>query len=307
MNLHTRKTLRPYSQLLRYSASLVALISFVSIASAEEPAKQAAKEQAKSSFVRVTRNTKKQPTALEVASARYVAAGAKNEGVTIDLIGAVHVGDRDYYEKLNKQFEDYDVVLYELVAPKKHAIPKGGKSKSAVGMLQNMMKDGLGLEHQLSRIDYSKANFVHADITPKEFAESMEKRGESFVDMYFKMMGSSIAQQLAGKGPSDAALLAAMFSSNRTLAFKRIFAESLTSDGSGAVLDGPDGSTILTVRNQAALKVLDAQLKAGKKKIAIFYGAAHMPDFEKRLQADYAMKRKSTEWLKAWNLEKKQN
>jgi hypothetical protein len=265
----------------------------------------AEKKPSEANFVRVTRDAKKQPATLETATTRYVAAGEKNKGVAIDLVGAVHVGDGDYYDALNKQFEDYDVVLYELVAPKEHHIPKGAESKSAVGMLQNLMKDGLGLEHQLARIDYTKANFVHADVTPEEFAKSMETRGESFLDMYFKMMGSSMAQQLAGKGPSDAALLAAVLSSDRTLAFKRIFADALINDGTSAVLDGPAGSTILTERNKAALKVLDAQLKAGKKRIAIFYGAAHMPDFERRLLADYSMKRESTKWLKAWDLASK--
>ena len=283
-------------------ATLVSLAAHTTTAHAED----AEKKTDMKDFVRVSRNAKAQPSSLETAVTRYVPAGEKHKGVVIDLISAVHVGDKSYYEDLNKRFEDYDVVLYELVAPKEHKLPKGGKSKSAVGMLQNLMKDGLGLEHQLAQIDYTKTNFVHADVTPKEFAESMKKRGESFLGMYFKMMGSSMAQQVSGNGPSDAALLAALFSNDRELAFKRIFAETLISDGSGDILDGPDGSTILTVRNAAALKVLDQQLKAGKKNIAIFYGAAHMPDFERQLAKDYAMKRDSTKWVTAWKLEKKQ-
>jgi hypothetical protein len=43
-------------------------------------------------------------------------------------------------------------------------------------------------------------------------------------------------------------------------------------------------------------------LAAGKKKIAIFYGAAHMPDFDKRLKEDFGMKRTTSEWINAWNL-----
>ncbi|MCG8587257.1 MAG: hypothetical protein MI757_21340 [Pirellulales bacterium] len=301
--IHQRaKSTNPVLRAAGYFTSLAALLSLTAAAQAEE----AARKTDMSSFVRVNRDAKKQPASLETAITRYMPSGEKNEGVSIDLVSAIHVGDRDYYEKLNEQFKDYDVVLYELVAPKKHEIRKGGKSTSAVGMLQNVMKDGLGLEHQLSAVDYKAGNFVHADVTPKEFTESMKKRGESFFSMYFKMLGSSVAQQMSGKGPSDVELLAAVFSNDRTLAFKRLFAEALVTDGSAAVLDGPKGSTILTVRNQAALKVLDAQLKAGKKNIAIFYGAAHMPDFERRLKADYGMKRGTTQWVRAWNMEKKQ-
>jgi hypothetical protein len=55
-------------------------------------------------------------------------------------------------------------------------------------------------------------------------------------------------------------------------------------------------------RNAAAMKELQKQLVAGKKKIAIFYGAAHMPDFEKRLAADFGMKPTETRWVTAWDL-----
>ena len=73
-------------------------------------------------------------------------------------------------------------------------------------------------------------------------------------------------------------------------------------DGIMSALDGPKGSTLLTERNKAAMKVLDTQLAEGKKKIAIFYGAAHMPDFERRLLADYGMKRGDTTWIPAWDM-----
>jgi len=69
-----------------------------------------------------------------------------------------------------------------------------------------------------------------------------------------------------------------------------------------AVLDGPKGSTLITERNKVALAVLKAQLDAGAKKVAIFYGAGHMPDMAKRLEDDFRMQRKSTRWLRAWDL-----
>jgi len=37
---------------------------------------------------------------------------------------------------------------------------------------------------------------------------------------------------------------------------------------------GPDGSTLITERNKRALEVLRQQQAAGKRKLAIFYGAA---------------------------------
>ena len=52
------------------------------------------------------------------------------------------------------------------------------------------------------------------------------------------------------------------------------------------------------------MRVFQKQLAGGKKRIAIFYGAAHMPDFEQRLTKDFGLKRKSTGWHTAWDLRK---
>ena len=37
-------------------------------------------------------------------------------GTKLDLVSAVHLGDKEYYEKLNAEFRSKDIVLYELVA-----------------------------------------------------------------------------------------------------------------------------------------------------------------------------------------------
>jgi hypothetical protein len=66
-------------------------------------------------------------------------------------------------------------------------------------------------------------------------------------------------------------------------------------------LDGPQGSVILTERNKAAIAVLENMLDDEKKDIAIFYGAAHMPDLAKRLES-MGFKPVATEWRMAWDL-----
>ncbi len=67
-------------------------------------------------------------------------------------------------------------------------------------------------------------------------------------------------------------------------------------------LEGPNGSTLISGRNQKAVDVLREQIDAGKRKIAIFYGAAHMFDFENRLADQFKMKPVETRWFEAWNL-----
>jgi hypothetical protein len=124
--------------------------------------------------------------------------------------------------------------------------------------------------------------------------------------MFLRLMGTGIAQSAAGAGGmNDAALLMAMFSKDRATRLKTVMAEQFESlDGQMAALDGPEGSTIITERNKRCLEVLDKQLAAGKKKIAIFYGAGHLPDMERRLTADYGFKRSGETWLAAWQLQK---
>jgi hypothetical protein len=176
-------------------------------------------------------------------------------------------------------------------------------------MLQNGLKGMLGLEHQLEHIDYNKPNLVHADMSPEQFAKSMEDRNESFFSMFFRMMGHTMARQSAQQGKSttsDFDLLAALFDRNRAGALKRVMAEQFESvDGVMEALEGPEGSTLISERNKVALKKLAEQIAAGKKRIAIFYGAGHMNDIEKRLIADFQLERANEQWLDAWNLEER--
>ena len=48
--------------------------------------------------------------------------------------------------------------------------------------------------------------------------------------------------------------------------------------------------------------MLRKELAKGNKKIGIFYGAAHMPDMSRRLQADFGLRPTTEEWVKAWDM-----
>ena len=274
--------------------------------------KKASAAKPKLLYMRLLRDAKNKPLALQTSIIRFVYKdpekkdSAKN--VYVDLIGAVHVGEKAYYQDLNKRFKTYDAVLYELVAPEGTRIPKGGPKgvgSSPVSAIQVGMKSMLQLEFQLDQIDYTTKNLVHADMTPEEFSESMEKRGESMLQMFFRMMGQSMALQSrkVGKGSTDLKMLVALFSKDRNRQLKLLLAEEFESTG-GAMnaLEGKEGSTLITERNKKALVVLRKELDKGTRKIAIFYGAGHLSDMEKRLSADFGMSRTKEEWVDAWNL-----
>ena len=285
-------------------AGLLALLPAAG-AFAADPVPLHAEKETSNAYMRLTRDERKSPLALETAIVRFTPRDG-SDSPTVDLIGAVHIAEKGYYEQLNREFAGYDAVLYELVAPEEAKVPDPNASptRHPIALLQTGMKDLLDLQYQLQGIDYTRKNMVHADMSPSQFADSMQERGDSLVASMLRMAGYSLARQNpAGQGAADQQLLLALFDKNRSVALKRAFAEQVEqSEGAVAALDGPKGSTLVTERNKVALEVLRKELAAGKKRLAIFYGAAHMRDFQKRLQDDFALSPRETRWLVAWKL-----
>jgi hypothetical protein len=269
-----------------------------------EPAKQDSSKEG--SFIRVTRDDQRQPLALETAISHYLGEHPKGGTVEVDLVAAIHVADAAYFEQLNRRFTGYDAVLYELVAPEGTRIPRDAPVASAhpVGMAQQGLTSLLGLAFQLESIDYTADNFRHADLSPAEFAESMDAKDESFAKMLLRIMGQSMAMQ--AKQPaatSDFRLFSALFAEDRELQLKRIMAEQMTQmEELVEAFEGPGGSTLVSVRNERAVDVLEREIAAGKRKLAIFYGAAHMPDMARRLKDRLDLQLDQQTWLAAWDL-----
>ncbi len=260
----------------------------------------------KPKFMRVVSNEADVFEALETAIATYTIKDGKYAGAQVDLVGAVHVGEKSYYKELNKRFKDYDAVLFELVADPDIRIA-GRKDQEGVinpvSSIQVAMKDTLELDFQLDEIDYEAKNFVHADMTPKEFMEDMQKRKDSFMSMFARVLGSSIAAQ-GSAGNQDAAMLAALMQPNRAIALRRVLAQQFESaDMQMAGLEDANGlSTLVTERNAKAMSVLQKQLESGKRRLAIFYGAAHLDDMHLKLINDFDAELTKTDWLVAWKL-----
>jgi hypothetical protein len=143
-------------------------------------------------------------------------------------------------------------------------------------------------------------------MSPDDFMESMKNREESFLKMYFRMIGTSLAYQsrMTAKGESaDADLLRAMLSKDRPRQLKIALAKQLSDmESMLSAFSGEEGSTIITERNKKALEVLKEQLGKDKKKIGIFYGAGHLNDMHERLEKDFQLQPAEITWLPAWKL-----
>lgn len=254
------------------------------------------------------RYTKTSPGKLETS----VVSLRSPAGQNLDLVAAVHLGEAAYYKALNTRFQSYDAVLYELILPEEMAgqpLPAEMDTGSGLSGFQGMMARTMGMTTQIGNIDYSAKNFVHADLTMEGLTAAMDARQESMWTYLQKLLmdsGSSAATQadlgVTNQELADLDLFAIM--SGKTTAkdrkvLKKLMATVMSSpDGA---MNGLEDTALLTERNKAALKVVDAQSKAGKRRMALYYGAAHMPDLEAKLTAK-GWKRTGVDWLQAWTI-----
>lgn len=275
-------------------------------------------------YVRLRRNERNVAEALETSIIRF-GASQQYPGATVDLIGAIHLGEEQYYETLNEEFKKYDALLFEAVMPAaavRRGLRPGGGGKSArrfdfdqewsdakvglatIGVLQVGMKDALGLSFQLAAIDYMPSNFVHADMTQEEFESSMANRGETFSQILSREMAkAAMEQQKLSPIAQNLDFALSLLANDRVFRVRRIAAAQLTKANEGTAFAEADGtSTIITERNAKAFSVLKQQLQRGRKKIGVFYGAGHFPDMEVRLKEEFGLERQSEKWLTAWEL-----
>ena len=262
-------------------------------------------------------------TQLQTSVTRYTKGGA-----SVELVGAVHIADKKYYEGLNTRFTGYDAVLFEgigspppppaagveVVQPEPEPVPPAGEAPPVEGAekpavpkkrgkldgLHGAYESGaewLGLSYQMKEIDYQKANFVHADLSVEEFTALQAERKESLIGFVLKAGLNENVRP--AKEPSTLRLLTSIVRRDKN-GLKRELVHTLgAGDDQIAAIAGD--SVIITDRNAKCLQVLDREMQAGKKKLGIFYGAAHFPDMEKRL-LESGWQKTGTDWLTAWDI-----
>jgi hypothetical protein len=242
---------------------------------------------------------------------------ASPTGQTVDLIGALHIADKSYYADLNERFTKYEAVLYEMVADPataeslKDSKPSAAASGSAeptnpLRIMQKMMGTALKLTFQLDQIDYSKKNFVHADMSPDEFSEEMKKRGENMMSMFAKAMeaeresGGGMTKGLEEIDPNQ--MLMMLMTGAGSDSLKIILAKAFDdSESMIGKFEGAEGSSILDGRNEKALAKLKEVVESGRKKVGIFYGAGHLPGMQQQLLKQ-GWKVTEESWLPAWTM-----
>lgn len=241
--------------------------------------------------------------ALQTAVARYAA----DSGATVDLVGAVHMADRAYFDALNRRFLGYDAVLYELVGRPVEARetlqPGDGAARLRwLGQAQETMRRALALESQLQGIDYRAGNFVHADLSVAGFFAAQQQKQESFFSLWLRAVQAQQALPESRPLPGLVQILEILTRKDSATELKRLLGREF--DRVEQLITGFEaggGTAIIGERNRHALGVLERELARGHRRLAIFYGAAHLPDFERRLAA-LGFRRQGLDWLTAWDL-----
>jgi len=252
------------------------------------------------------------PDTLQTAVTRFESPDA-----IVDLVAVVHIADEVYYENLDQLLQGYDVVLYELVGGEfqdreKNAASGQGDMMAGLSGIQSMAGRLLGLVFQLEHVDYASPNFVHADVTWDQYSELMTAKQETLTKLLSRVAELAQAGDLAGVPATEADasemmnLLLTSILTGDSAGLKRTIAPFLgEAEALIEQIEGEDGTVLVGERNAIVMEKLEEVLAANpeeRQRVAIFYGAGHMPDFEERLVAD-GFTRGETAWANAWTIQ----
>ena len=269
---------------------------------------------------------------LQVAVRRFVPQ--QGTGAEIWLVGVTHIGESNYYSNIQMFLDKMTVVLYEGVGfseTKQNQSTESqntsthkniAKKKSTDSSFQSKLAYSLGLNFQLDAIDYDRPNFKNCDMTVSQLQnvftaqvatnKSMSTEGlrewEKIKQLYQGESLSTIlmeyALKLIGSNPRMIALV------------KILFIETLgkiqgdINNWSGL----PPGikdlfQVLIQERNNLITSQLKEELSKCKRnsRIALFYGAAHMSDLEKRLVKELNYRPLDQIWYKAFSVDLKEH
>ena len=240
------------------------------------------------------------------------------------LVGVSHVGESNYYARLQKLLNSHELVLFEGVtdrASRAAGRKNFQRSDEDLGTLQNTMAESLGLAFQLDGIDYERPNFRNSDLSIEEIGQLIAKEGrpggkpsktaQEFQNLLEMMQGDSVVAALVTAGMK-------LIGSNPKLQamMKLMMIEVLGRfEGDMSKFQGlpPEWQRLIEIllhaRNEAVLKDLRAEIgkRTPPKSIAIFYGAAHMEDMQRRLTREMHYAPGRQEWLSAFSVDLAKN
>lgn len=258
----------------------------------------------------------------------------RGRGPNLWLVGVSHLGTADYYRDLQRFLDAQPLVLFEGVGATNKTFQlqaEGGFS------LQSALARALKLRFQLETIDYQRPNFRNSDLSLEELARILSGPAAAAPAASGTSPGATTAPQTEpAPAPGGAAfdqLLDAMrgtgllgglarFGVALIEASPRLQAATLVTlvevlaqlPGDLPNLPGmPAGfqqlfRVLIEERDRKVLADVKREMHARRPpaSIAIFYGAGHMPDLERRLREELAYCPAEERWWTAFGVNARQ-
>ncbi len=272
---------------------------------------------------------------MQIALRKFLPA--RHPGPAIWLAAVMHVGQPDYYRALQRFLDARTVVLYEGINPEarpRHAhpstaaatnlpLPSAQTDTNAPYSMQSTLARSLGLVFQLEAIDYDRTNFLNSDLSILQIQRIMAAQAPtaapgqkgasnaSFNTLLQIMDGSTFLGSLFKIGMQFIALnpkLQALAKLALIEAVGRLKGD--LSDMRGVPQDWKQLIKVLIeARNQNLMADLNSELKKipPSGSIAVFYGAGHMDDLEKRITVRLHYLPADELWLTAFSVDLRQS
>ena len=242
-------------------------------------------------------------------------------GARVTLVAAMHWGEPAYFAELQGIFDGFDALLYEGWKPEESDDVGEAPVTPVFWLLDKIERTARILEDfvvhdllsfrfdgQWESLDYSRAHCINADMTYSTYRRLIVEENEStreFFSILRLALKYSVAWVQRLRSTSDEEVgrlfeavwteglrpLRYLVASEMAFAFN-LWAERISSPDSWSVT--------LNARNDVVLEILLEQLRAGKREIGIHYGAAHMPDLERRL-IELGFQKKGGRWATTWD------
>lgn len=250
---------------------------------------------------------------LQVAVRRY-AVGEGSEAITVQLVGVSHIGSENYYQAVQEILDAADVVLFEGVDGNQPAFLQATVEQSPEhSSLQMNLARALELVFQLHAINYNQPHFINSDVTSVQLmalfeGKEMPASGPAAQAQMEQLLAGMEEASLSGQAAAAVLNMLELHPDwRRGLRWGMVKILGSVTGNVAAYPGFPEElrvmmTVLIEKRNEKVMQDLHAQL-AGMppgETVAVFYGAAHMHDFELRLQDEMQAKLLDTQWLTAF-------
>jgi hypothetical protein len=248
---------------------------------------------------------------LQIAVRSFVPK--QGQGPAVWLTGVSHLGEKTYYETLQEHLSKRTLVLFEGIKGGGANVPQ---EKSGLSGLQGELAESLGLVFQMEAIEYERPNFRNSDLSIVKIRELLASSGETAAKARAEKDFETLLETMRGESDLSSAIsyvLKLVGGHEGLQGLGRLALIELLGaiGGDLANLSGLPESmrqleqVLVEGRNNAVIEDLAATLPKLSKEdsVALFYGAAHMSDLERRLRHGLGYRPSREAWHTAFSVD----